>query len=683
MLDEFRTNLLEELRAEADSGGAYLQTVFFETVVEQMEDVGNTSGVQTAYYRSDRPFVCLDGIAVDEVEGRLDLMVLDLHATEDEPPTLTRTRLEYLLAGLDRFKALACGDDPRKVLEPTSPECDAALRIAEMAEAGARVRLLVITDARLSDRVRELDDREIADGARAAVAVWDISRICSVMGPGGSDVIDIDLRKYAGGGIPCLPAHVNDEEYESYLVVVPGQVLADVYGAYGPRLLEQNVRSFLQARGKVNKGIRKTLHDEPRMFFAYNNGITATAENVEVEYGDGGYSLRSVRNLQIVNGGQTTASIFTARARDAIDLSAVFVQMKLAVIPSETVEHVVPRISRYANTQNKVSEADLFSNHPFHVRLEEFSRRIWAPPKPGSAQQTRWFYERARGQYADARSKLSAAQRRRFDREHPRQQMFTKTDLAKFEMVWLPAPHLVSLGAQKNFAAFAERVVLPGWSRNDADFNERYFKGVIARALIFRETERIVGKAAWYSSGYRANIVAYALARIAKAIGDRKARLDFDRVYANQSVPDDLRQLIDGAGERMQEVLLSPPEGIRNISEWAKKEGCWERAQLQPVDLAPIASLLVDEEEEASRSRDARRVRGIDGDIELQAWALSVSPDQVRVAIEHARMRDLGTPTEISVAEKKLSGKILTGPQCRPLRRLMERVRDDGGEVDI
>ena len=463
-----------------------------------------------------------------------------------------------------------------------------------MVEQGASTRFIVITDAALSERIRDLEDFEMADGKPARVSVWDINRIASVMGPSGVDDIEIDFREYSGGGLACLPAHVNDEEYESYLAVVPGNILADIYGTHGARLLEQNVRSFLQARGKVNKGIRKSLHDEPQMFFAYNNGITATAEAVTIEHGDGGEKIRAVRNLQIVNGGQTTASIFTSRAKDNINLDRVFVQMKLAVIPAETVETIVPNISRYANTQNKVSDADLFSNHPFHIRLEEFSRRIWAPPAPGAASQTKWFYERARGQYADARARLSASQRKRFDREHPKRQMFTKTDLAKYEMVWRQAPQIVSLGAQKNFAEFADTVVLERWNRAEREFDVGYWRSVVAKALIFRVTENLVSKAQWYERGYRANIVAYGISRIAKELSDTKRSLDFDRVYNEQDVPQALLETISLACESAQTILLNPAEGVRNISEWAKRPACWDAMQSTAVGIAPIEAMLID-----------------------------------------------------------------------------------------
>ena len=193
-------------------------------------------------------------------------------------------------------------------------------------------------------------------------------------GKAREDVV-VDLTSYSAGGLYCLQAFNENAKYASYLLVIPGSIIADLYDLYGEMLLEQNVRTFLQFRGKVNKGIRNTIQNEPEMFFAYNNGLCATAEEVRVDPKSS--RMLSIKNLQVVNGGQTTASIFTAYKKLNTDLSKVYVQVKLTVIQPEKVEVVVPKISEYANTQNRVSAADFFSNHPFHLRIEEISRRLF------------------------------------------------------------------------------------------------------------------------------------------------------------------------------------------------------------------------------------------------------------------------------------------------------------------
>jgi hypothetical protein len=181
--------------------------------------------------------------------------------------------------------------------------------------------------------------------------------------------------------------------------MIPGVLLAEIYRQHGARLLEQNVRTFLQARGKVNKGIRDTILNQPEMFLAYNNGLCATAAQIQIESEKGPVAnIRSITDFQIVNSGQTTASLTSAPLKDDADLSAVLVQLKLSVIrdPAQ-VGAIVSNISRFANSQNKVNEADLRSNDAFQVRVEHLSRTVWVPCKAGANRQTKWFYERARG----------------------------------------------------------------------------------------------------------------------------------------------------------------------------------------------------------------------------------------------------------------------------------------------
>ena len=169
-------------------------------------------------------------------------------------------------------------------------------------------------------------------------------------------------------------------------------------------------------------------------------------------------SIKKIRDMQIVNGGQTTASIYNASQDKKMpaDLTKVYVQMKLSVISSpENMDEIVPRISAFANTQNKIQLADFSANDAFHRRVEELSRTIWAPAQNG-LKPVNWFYERARGQYADMLSRESTTLRRKqFKETHP---SFTKTDLAKYENTWDQLPFYVSEGAQKNFRRFTLRL---------------------------------------------------------------------------------------------------------------------------------------------------------------------------------------------------------------------------------
>ena len=355
-------------------------------------------------------------------------------------------------------------------------------------------------------------------------------------------------------------------KYSVYLAIINGGLLASLYDEYRDRLLEKNVRSFLQVKGGVNKGIRDTLREEPDMFLAYNNGISVTAESVDIiRDGNGKPSIKRIRDMQIVNGGQTTASIFNAKIdkKYTADLSQVFVQMKISVIHSaDDMDEIVPRISTFANTQNKIQIADFSANDPFHRRIEELSRTIWTPAQ-GGMKPRNWFYERARGQYADMLTRESTTKRKKEYKEtHP---LFTKTDLAKYENTWDQLPWQVSEGAQKNFRRFMIRLK----ERKGFIPDEVYYQNLIAKAILFRQAEKLIQKQQY--GGYRANIVTYTLAFLSFKTAQR---IDLERIWKEQSLTQALENAIIEISGFVHQLIVNPPGGA-NIGEWCKKEACW------------------------------------------------------------------------------------------------------------
>jgi hypothetical protein len=254
-------------------------------------------------------------------------------------------------------------------------------------------------------------------------------------------------------GLQCLQVPSIDELYDCYLAIVPGEILAKLYKEYSNELLESNVRAFLGQAGKFNKGIRDTIRTKPQMFLPYNNGITATAELVETKIISNQLLITKITDFQIVNGGQTTASIFhTQKKYKDADLSRIFVQMKLTVIKDKEQKNIeVPNISRFANSQNKVSELDLSSNNPFFIQIENLSRKKYVINPENKNQSVLWFFERANGQYRETLNKQSAAQQRKFKEQNPTEKKFVKSDVAKFINLYDLEPHFVALGSQKNF----------------------------------------------------------------------------------------------------------------------------------------------------------------------------------------------------------------------------------------
>jgi AIPR protein len=679
--EEFFHDFRQDLLVGAEANASFLLAEFMETVSRELTETGFTEGFEFAHYRAQRG-MRVDGYWFND-EGGLDLFVADFDS-RIELASLTRSDVDAAFKRVTNFFEASLRKNLASDLEVTSPEYGLARQIADRKVLIRHLNLFLVSERTLSDRIQALPDSETA-GVPTTYHIWDISRLHRQRSSRShKEPLDLDFETMFGTGISCLPAHLGTDAYQSYLVVMPGDILSKLYEKFGARLLEQNVRTFLQARGKVNQGIRTTILTEPGMFFAYNNGITATAQSVQMKQGDGGLQITRITDLQIVNGGQTTASLFHTRRRDKADLARIFVQMKLSVIDSEESEKVVPRISEYANTQNRVQAADFFSNHPFHIRMQDFSRRLWAPAGKGAQRETKWFYERARGQYADAQAKLTQGEQRRFKVENPKPQMFTKTDLAKFENVWDEHPKFVNLGAEKNFARYAARIGKE-WSKSSDGFNEAYFKRAVARAIIFRATERIVSAQAWYNGGYRANIVAYTLAVISELTRRQDKSIDFHRIWSAQEISQLLEVTISGIAHNVNEELLRPPQGISNISEWAKRDACWTQmldhmdrfASLLPPD---FEKQLLSHDEQLTEKRAARNTQKIDNGIEAQTRILAIPATKWALVHDALSAKRLLTPKEIGILNvaKQLPTRIPSEKQCAVLVDIIEKVRSEG-----
>lgn len=476
----------------------------------------------------------------------------------------------------------------------------------------------------------------------------------------GAEELEITFSDYLDDGIPTLRAG-QTEDYEGYLCVVPGDLIADLYGKYGSKLLEGNVRSYLSSNARVNKGIQATIRKEPSRFFVYNNGISATASMAEVEDTSAGTRLLSVKHLQIVNGGQTTASLHAAKSKDKVDLKGIFVQMKLSVVKareSGTLDEIVQSIARYSNTQTKVDPADFFSNHPFHVAIEKQSRNIGAPAAEGAQFHTYWFYERARGQYNNEQSKMTVSQKRNWLRQNPKSQYFTKTDLAKFENSWRELPHMVSRGAQKNFTSFAEYIGKEYGSEGEKSYkfnNQTYFKNVVSKAITFKFIEKMVSQAkdTWYGGDYRAQIVTYTIAKLVSLVKSQNLAVNLNYIWMRQSVSKAMADQLEVIAQTVSSKINVPPVPNMNVGEWCKKEDCWKK--LEQIDIPLTASFkeeLLDPEYVEDGNDDGKLDQDLTLVIEvnhlaqlgawkqLQDWSAKFSPiygkeaDLVRNAIK-------------------------------------------------
>ena len=683
-IGEFYDDLRNTVSTRAAIENDYRSFAFMSEVSDRLAEAEEIESLTVLQYegvgtRNRR--LAVNGFDLDDSDNSIALAVLLFHDSE-ELATVTTTDAKRVLTSLENFLAESIAGTFTKGREESSSAYQLAEDLLSRGRNVTRYRLYLITDARMSDRVRVLPSSEI-NGTRVDFHIWDIQRLHQVHeSRQGREELEIDLTDWLADGLRVLEVGDGSDDFATYLAAVPGNVISDLYGRYGSRLLEGNVRSFLSARGKVNKGIRSTILSEPEMFLAYNNGITATATGVTLSADAS--RLTQIRDLQIVNGGQTTASLFYLNRDEGknIDFSSVVVQMKLVVVNPERAIELVPNISRYANSQNRVSEADFFSNSPFHVRLEELSRRVLAPAKPGVNFQTKWFYERTRGQYLNEKSKISTAEARKFQATYPRNQLITKTDAAKYEVSWAMKPHVVSAGAQKNFVAFADEVTSK-WETSDAQFNEVYFKNLVSKAILFNDVRSRVVRSDWYQSGYLANIVTYTLAKLAHEIlqqgGGR--RLDLGRVWSAQAVDPALADVCSALARLVFEALTDPGRRIANVTEWAKSEECWR--SIQSIDFRldeQFLQSLVSQEDQLQELRDATSVQRIDTGIQAQRDVLSIGPEGWASVLEFGQARRIVTPTDVGILEVAAGRKrgIPSERQSSRLLEILARVRENG-----
>jgi hypothetical protein len=546
---------------------------FTAVVLEILEDLGQVAGCEQCYVdrRFGRGIGKINAWHLDPETRQLDL-VTTIHMGNDVPEGVAGGEISKAVSRAVRIYHEAQHPHFRE-MEPASPVHDMMHRLNEEWHCIDRVQVVVIVDGFAGDMGDTAVD---AGGAELKVEVWDLRRLYRAESSGLSyEPVEIDLEQRLGSALPCIETPSHSADYRSYVAIIPGNLLHSLYHEFGPRLLELNVRSFLQARGKVNQGIRDTLRAEPDRFMAYNNGISITAEELDLqENGSGFLAIRKITGLQIVNGGQTVASIHRAGEQDKVDLSCVFVQAKITLVSAAQIETLVPLVSRFANTQNKVNEADFSANHPFHVRIQQLSETVWAP-----GEQTRWFYERARGQYevARARDGSTPARRRRFDETTPMRQKFDKVLLAKVFNAWDQLPHIVSRGGQKNFVHFMQR--LPKSHGADWEPDSAYYRRLVARAILYKRAERVAR--AHKFPAYRANAIAYTLSLVSYRTA---GRVDLEGIWNRQEVSESLANVMyDWMAEVYDEIIASA--GQRNITEWCKKEDCWRQIQTLSVSV--------------------------------------------------------------------------------------------------
>lgn len=631
---DFWTDIIASCQNDLESSTEYPQVIFFEKFEDILEDNNVFSSLDFHYFESknsSRKYkqMHVDYGMVDDTDNSINLLTVDYDPSHIS--TITNDKRDDMYGKMVSFIANVKKGYFQEYGLESDPIYGFVTEIIRKLPTTDNLNLFILSSNVKSNTLKDLPLQTVNIGEKEVNVVLKIIDIQylfnSSLSTRNADPVNIVVSGVNDGkvtGIKCLPANIKGDGYEAYLAVLPGDFLSEVYRLYGGRLLEKNVRSFLSVRGNVNKGIRNTIRTEPDKFFTYNNGIACTASSIKTEKRNDGLYITELDDLQIINGGQTTASLRNAVLTDKdhiVDLTKVFVPMKLTVldesIPDDERDIMVGNISKYSNSQNKVSNSDLNSNSPFYVQLEKLSRKIYTPTMT-DGHQTRWYFERSRGQYERDQMELTDAKRKQFKSYNPRSQMMKIVDIAKFYNSVNERPFKVSWGGQMNAEDF--QLTMQKLYEKTPDFvNDHFFKLIVSYGILFQKSREIIRNTESYAqhSGILAQVVPYTISMLMHLVREMKLDLDWKDIWNKQDLPQLLKDEIRSLGEWVIDVLVDPSREKDNVGEWGKLERCWKNMLSKKNTLNPeLTSILVSPQEEKaaalSAKRDAKLTRGVD-----------------------------------------------------------------------
>ena len=721
-IEEYRNNLHEDLAIAANVNMSNVNDEFIKEVTDILISGEEFDEYFDSYFEGitrHKANMRVDGYAMDDVDGSYCLIISDYRGPH-ESDSLVADEIKSLFKKLRYFVSESINTELYKKLEESSEAYELSKNIHLNIDKISKFRFYLLTDAYNKQRTKNIKDEMLQDKI-VELNVWDITRIFDIVNSTTQkESVDIFINDLGYDGIPCvvgtncidvkadIEATPNYDgvkkdkpdnliTYTSYLAVVTGQILCDLYLDYGSRLLEGNVRSFLSAKGKVNKNIQNTIKNYPEMFFAYNNGIAATATEVDTMMTKNGLVISRIKDLQIVNGGQTTASIanavLTAKAKEKVELSNLKVPMKISVLEHSMAERIIPKIAEYSNSQNKVDASDFFSNHPFHIRMEDFSRKTPAPSVNGNQFQQFWFYERARGQYNQGKMKLTVSEVNQYKTRYPDNQVIKMVDMAKYMELFMCAPDIVSKGKQAIVRKFSEDIK-DDWDKSNEKYNIYYFKRVVAIAIMFKTCDAIIKNSFEYKHGvknsYKANVVAYTLSIIFYYIQkyEKGKTLDFLKIWSLQQIYDELREEMEVLWLEVYDFITDEGRPVQNVTEYCKSKKCWETAKQQKWTMLPnFLNTLVSKEMAKSNDKDAKVEQNIRNEVDNFKFIWQLGQDYWKKLLEWGNQRKIlyyGEQDIINVVIKMYdTGHTPTQKQMTSLLKTRDRLIREGMPIDF
>ncbi len=720
-IDEYREVLHEDIALAANANMSTPEEEFLRYVTDILSDGEEFDDFVECYYEGvsrRKANIRIDGYALDETDGSCCIFISDYHGPHEDD-SIRAEDINSLFNKVRHFVEEATKYEMYLELEESTQAYEFAQTLYYEKTNITKYRFYLLTDAFNKQRKKNIKDTEVS-GTTVELNVWDVARIFDVVNSKTQkESIEIMLSDFKSEGIPCVkavecvdviadievpPKHDDVDEgkedakpenlitYTSYLAVVPGQILNDLYLEYGSRLLEGNVRSFLSVRGKVNKSIQNTIKNYPEMFFAYNNGIAATASEIDTKVTSDGLKITRIKDLQIVNGGQTTASIantlLTARNDEVVDISRLYVPMKVSVLDHSMSERIIPKISEYSNSQNKVDASDFFSNHPFHIRMEDYSRRTPAPAVHGNQYQQYWYYERTRGQYNQGKMKFKpkSSQMKQYETRYPESQVIKMVELAKYMEIYEGAPDVVSKGKQALVKVFADNIKKQ-WEKSDTAYNTYYFKRVVALAIIFKGTDEIIKQTVWYKEkhSYKANVIAYTMSILFDFIRSNAKgfEVDFIRIWNLQELYPELEQQLRVLCTQVYEFLTRNDRPTENVTQWCKQSHCWELAKKQEWNILPsFLKTLIEVEQIKNEEKTAKEERKIEAEVDVLKYIIKAGREYWDKVYTWGTSRNLLSDMELSILKLVINmertGRIPSVKQAKMVLKTREKLISEG-----
>lgn len=572
ILEFYREFQDEVLTYVKENGPISTNTAFKTLFLSYLTEAGETlvSDCMLVDFKKDSENMKLDGYAFSEYFRSLTLLVSKYQA-KPNPEKIKKTEIDKLLKKVLKFYK-TCGTNDFEALEESSDGYQAYKFIKGHKADIETVNIILLTN---DETIRHIPNDVRYGKITVRFDVWDIERLYqSVLG--GTAVerqLVVKLKKKYGESLPLIKVKGDNEIYDCYIGVISGELLARIYETEGQDLIQKNVRSFLQAIGKVNKGIKVSLANEPQMFMAYNNGISTIAESIAVDEGRSSGDIVNITEItgwQIVNGGQTTASIYNAY-KAKLPLEQVNVQIKLSVIKQkDRAEEIIHNISKYANSQNKINMSDFNANDAYHVKMERLSRATPIPVAKGKSTDY-WFYERARGQYlVELNRQPTAAAKKEFKSRCPKNRCISKTVAAKCVMTYRGYPDIVSKGLETSFIYFSDMV-----SKGEVpEPSEQSYIEMIAKVILFNSCDEIIKNLKF--GGFKAQQDYYTVALFGKYYSDLFDPLE---IWNRQSINAETAKTIEELAYFVWNHFQNPTVPGVNIGQWCKKEECWELLQ--------------------------------------------------------------------------------------------------------